>query len=440
MKNSKKNTFMYKNLQHGGMLVELMMTIALAAIIIPFVFRYQQTAISRAKNVAITKQMENVQNALERYIVENKTELMKPTGKNITRVKIQDLIDYGLAEYIAETYPDEYQLRVLKTADRNNKSVLQGIVILSDSEITPLRTREIVNLGGGQLGFVEGDITYGGFGAFHGSTTDFGIKDTKGLIGITSTMRGDADYLWRVPSENESDATMLSPLNLDGHDITKAKFLDASKAQFEEKLKVSKLATNSLTFSNRATLDTIFSTNTAFVNGSFTSDSRTLNVGGTLTLVDSGKFSSFYTNDLYVNTLTLSGFSITPTSGKSSTLQIIGDMDLVLGSITASYVSVGYTGSVTPKLEVSNKIQDPKDSSFYWDIGNKKARFSDVNFPELARMASRIVKLESVPGTVSTNIFGAVATNVNATVGDYINAINSMQEQIRTKYEKLNLK
>lgn len=436
----KKRTFLYRNMQHGGMLVELMMTIALAAIIIPFVFRYQQTAVVRARNVAIAKQMENVQSVLERYIIENKTELMKPTGKNISRVKISDLVNYGLPEYIATDYKDDYQLRVLKTADKNNKSVLQGIVILSNSEITPLRTREIVNLGGGQIGFTENGITHGGFGAFRTNTSEFGIKDAKGLVGTTATTRGNTEYLWRLPSENESDATMLSPLNIDGHDITKVNFFDASKAQFEERLKVSKIATDSLMFSNRATIDAIFATNTAVVNGAFTSDSRNLNVGGTLALADSAKFSTFYTNDLYVNTLTLSGFSISSTSGKSSTLQIIGDMDLILGRITAAYVSVGYTGSVTPQLTVTNKIQDPKDSSYYWDIGNKKARFSDVNFPDLSRMASQIVRLESVSGTVATTIFGGVAANINATVGDYINAINTMQEQIRAKYQMLNLK
>ena len=437
MKNKKH---FYRNLQRGGMLVELMMTIALAAIIIPFVFRYQQTAVNRARNVAITKQMENVQSALERYIVENKTALMTPMGKNITRVKIEDLVEYGLADYIAENYADDYQLRILKTADKNNKSVLQGIIILSNNDITPLRTREIVNLGGGRIGFVEGDVTYGGFGAFHASTDEFGIKGEKGLVGLTSTTRGYNVYLWRLPSENESDATMLSPLNLDGHDITKVKFFDANRAQFEEKLKVSELTSSSLTFSNRTTINAIFSTNTAFVNGAFTSDSRTLNVGGTLTLVDSGKFSNFYTNDLYVNTLTLSGFTISPTPGKSSTLQVIGDMDLILGHVSAAYVSVGYTGSVTPKLGITGKIQDPKDSSFYWDTVNRRARFADANFPELYRMASHISKLESVAGTSATRIFGAVVANVNATVGDYINAINSMQEEIRTKYQMLNLK
>lgn len=435
-----KKMFFYRRKESGGMLVELMMTVALAAIIIPFVFRYQQTAVLRAKNIAITKQMENVQNALERYIIENKAELMRPTGKNIVHVKISDLVEYGLAENIAEIYRDDYQLRILKGVDRNDKSVLQGIVLLSDKNITPLRTREIVNLGGGKFGFVEGNMTYGGFGAFNANAADFGILNTRGLVGTTTTMRGNTEYLWRLPSENEDDATMLSGLNLDGHDIRNVQFLDASKSQFEQKLKISKLATNTLVFNNRATIDGIFATNTALVNGTLTADSRNLNVGGTVSLADSGKFSSFYTNDLYVNNLTLNGFTIANSSGKASTLKIVGDMDLVLGRINAAYVSVGYTGSVTPQLTVSEKIQDSKDSSFYWDVKNGKARFSDVAFPELSRMASLIVQTESVSGSVATTLFSGVAANANATVGDYLNAINDMQMQIRAKYEMLNLK
>ena len=434
-----KHNLFGKNLQRGGMLVELLMSIALAAIIIPFVFRYQQNAVIRAKNVAITRQMENVQNALERYIVENKTELMRPKGKNIFRVKIDDLINYGLPEYIATTYGEEYQLRVLKSADNNNKSTLQGIVILNDKDISPIRTREIVNLGGGKFGFVEGNTTYGGFGAFRSNASDFGISGTKGLVGTTNVKRGNTEYLWRLPSENETDATMLSPLNLDGHDIKSVRFLDASKAAFEEKLKVGKLDVSNMVFANRSTIDSIFATNIAVVNGALTADSRNMNVNDTLSLADSAKFSSFYTNDLYVNTLTLSGFSVSSDSGKSTTLKIIGDMDLILGRINATYVSVGYTGSVTPQLNITEKILDSKDSSFYWDIKNKKARFVDINSPELSRMASFVIRMEADTSTVATSLFSGVAANANATVADYINAINSMQTQIRAKYEMLNL-
>lgn len=435
----KTNSYFFKYMQRGGMLIELMMTIALAAIIIPFVFRYQQTAVVRARNISITKQMENVQSALERYIIENKSELMRPKGKRISYITIYDLVDYGLPTEIAENYADDYQLRILKSADKNNTSVLQGIIILSNNEITPMRTREIVNLGAGKFGFVQDGITSGGFGAFRTDTSNFGVKDMHGIVGITSTTRGNAEYLWRLPSDSEADATMLSALNLDGHDITKVRFFDSSKARFEEKLKIGKLNTGSLIFNNRSTIDAIFSTNSAIVNGAFTSDSRNLNVGGTLKLADSAKFSSFYTNDLYVNNLTLSGFTVSSSAGKATTLKIVGDMDMVLGSMNATYVSVGYTGSVTPQLTVTNKIQDPKDSSFYWDISGKKARFLDASFPELSRLASQIVKRESKSGTVATTLFGTVAANANATVGDYINAINSMQTQIRAKYELLNL-
>lgn len=435
----KKNLF-GSNIQRGGMLVELMMTIALSAIIIPFVFRYQETAVSRAKNIAITKQMETVQNALERYIVENKNDLMLPKGKNISRVEVKDLVDYGLPEYIAEAYNDEYQLRVLKSADDKDKSTLQGIVILNDSEISPIRTREIVSLGGGKFGFVEGNLTYGGFGVFRGQASDFGITDSKGLVGTTDIKRGNSEYLWRIPSDNEKDATMLSELNLDGHDIKDVRFLDAYKAQFEEKLKIGKLTINSLMFANRATIDAIYSTDIAFVNGPLSADSRDLNVSGTLELADSAKFSSFSTNDLYVNTLTLNGFSVSSSeSGKPSKLQIMGDMDLVLGRVSAAYVSVGYTGSVTPQLNITDKIQDSKDSSFYWDIKNGKARFADINSPELSRMASIIIAQEAKSGTIATTIFGGITANANATVADYINAINNMRTQIRAKYEMLNL-
>ena len=434
-----KKIFYRSKYQHGGMLIELMMTICLAAVVIPFVFRYQQNTIARARNIVITQQMENVQNALERYILENKSVLMKPVGKKIFHIKIDELVKYGLPEYVADSYKDDYQLRILKSSDRNDKSTLQGIVILNDKNVTPLRTREIVNLGGGKFGFIEGDTTHGGFGAFHANVADFGVKNQKGIIGTTSVKRGNTEYLWRVPSDKASDATMLSALNLDGHDIRNIRFFDANKAQFEEKLMTGRTTVNSLVFTNRSTLDAIFETNSAVVNGPLTADSKTMNVSGTVSLADSGKFSSFSTKDLYVNNLTLSGFSVSSASGKDSVLKVIGDMDLVLGRISAEYVTVGYTGSVTPQLYVSEKIQDTKDSGYYWDIKNKKARFADINSPELARLARGIITSESRTGTVSTTLFGSVVSNTNATVGDYLNALHDIQTRVRQKYQMLNL-
>ena len=330
-----KRIFSGSNKQRGGMLVELMLSIAVAAIIIPFVFRYQENAVVRAKNIAVAQQMEYVQTALERYIVENKNELMKPLGKSIFRIKITDLLDYGLPDYIADNYKNDYQLRVLKSADKENKSTLQGIVILNNNDISPLRTREIVSMGGGKFGFVEEGITYGGFGAFHANATDFGITDKNGIVGITSVKRGNSEYLWRMPSENKDDSTMLSPLNLDGHDISNVRFLDSYKAQFDEKLNANKIVTNNLSFTNRSTLESIFSTNSALVSGTLTSDAKNMNVNGLVSLADSGKFSSFQTKDLYVNTLTLNGFSVKSSSGKTPILKVVGTVKMTGTACTA---------------------------------------------------------------------------------------------------------
>jgi len=439
MKIKINKSFMQQKNQYGGMLIELMMTICLAAIIIPFIFKYQQNAVVRARNIAVTQQMEVVQNALEHYLIENKSILMKPIGKKIFHVKINDLIAYGLPDNIADSYKEDYQLRILKSSDINGKSTLQGIIILNDKDISPLRTREIVNLGGGKTGFIEGNATYGGFGVFHANIADFGITNKKGIVSTTSVKRGNTEYLWRLPSDNADNATMLSSLNLDGHDIRNARFFDANKVQFDEKLTVGRVATNSLVFANRTTLDSIYMTNSAVVNGAMTADAKTLNINGTLLLADTGKFSSFSTGDLYVNNLTLSGFSVNTSSDKETVLKVIGDIDLMLGHVNASYVSVGYTGSVTPQLSVSDKIQDAKDSSYYWDIKNSKARFADIYFPELSRLAMKITGLEYKSATSSALIFGAVATNTNATVGDYLNALHDIQSKVRQKYQMLNL-
>ena len=81
------------------MLVELLMSIALAAIIMPFIFRYQKNAIMRAENIAITKKMEGIQDALELYIVDNRDILLNTIGRNIYRVNLSDL-----SETIRRTY------------------------------------------------------------------------------------------------------------------------------------------------------------------------------------------------------------------------------------------------------------------------------------------------------------------------------------------------
>ena len=424
------------NNQRGGMLIELLMSVAIVALVLPFLFKYQQDSVVRAENITVARQMQDVQNALERYIVLNRDALLNVAGKSITRVDIADLAEYGVPDSIIDKDGDKYQLRVLKSADSTGQATLQGVVVMTDTTISPLRTRQIVEVGGDNMGFIEGTHAYGTFGAWHTDAIDIGVNVPDGIITTTSVRRDNALYLWREPSDNADDSKMLSPLNIGGHDIVNVKYFDASGAQFDETLKTITVAADKVVFSNRTTIDSALETKNATCVGNLSADSKTMEIAGTLSLADTGKFSNFTAKELWTNTLTLSGLS---NSSKSAVLNINQRLDMTGGRISAVYTTVGFSGSITPRLVVRDKIVDSVNDKYYWDVKNKTANMYDVSFPELERMAALIAYKEADKSTVSGRAFSAVVANKNATVADYMNAIQEIQNKVRAKYSLLKL-
>ncbi|MDW2994748.1 MAG: hypothetical protein R8N24_01830 [Alphaproteobacteria bacterium] len=437
MKN-KYSIFSNKNTCRGNMLMELLLSIALASVIIPFVFRYQHQAVIRAENVALTNQMSLIQSALEKYIIAQRDVLLQPVGRNITRVSISDLAEFGLPETIISQGDEKFQLRVLKSADSTGNSTLQGVVVRVSDDITPLRTREIVNLSGGSMGFIDGNQAYGTFGAWHTNAIDLGLGNLdNGIIETTNVNRDTALYLWRVPSDNPSDAQMMTALNMSAHDIINTKFLNVDNLDCQETISCETVATRDLIFKKRANIDSAFSTANAIVSGKMSADSKTMEVSGTFALADVAKLSSLTAENLWVNNLTLGGMSVE--SDNPAILKIAQSLDMTLGRVEAMYVSVGGTGSVTPRLYVYQKIEDPKNSAFYWDASAKEANFSDVVLVELNRMAQLASAYDTDKNTYSGQRFSSVAANKNATVSDYMNAINDIQKRVREKYSNLHL-
>jgi hypothetical protein len=297
--------FLRHNHQHGGMLMEMMLSVALAAITIPFVARYQKNTIERARNVAVVKQMDIVRGALERCIMENRSIFLLQTGNFVFSENNMDpskadclilsdddgvygLINYGLTPEFVNDYKNDYSLRIRKSKDDTGQAVLQGIVLLKNGNVNTLSTREIVNLGGGQVGFTDGNYVRGGFNAFSTEKTNYGLTtDDQGIIQTTETTRGDSKYLWRTADASQDDRTMLSFLNLDGHDITNMSGFSASKAYFSNRITLdpaypseSGKTINVLKFSNHMNLNnTNLTGENAIMNGNFVADSQ----GATLT-------------------------------------------------------------------------------------------------------------------------------------------------------------
>lgn len=404
----------------------------------PFIFRYQQDAIQRAENIVIADNMENIQSALERYIVANREVLLNTVGRNIVRVNIADLIDYGVSIDLA-SHDDEYQLRVLKSNDITGRATLQGVVVFSSDEIDPMRTREIVAIGGDDMGFIDGNRAYGTFGAWHANTLDMGLDVSDGIVELTDINQDASLYLWRVPSDNASDATMISGLNLGGHDITNASFFNASSAQFDETLTLGVGAASNVIFQNRTTLDNYFESTSATVAGILSSDSRTMEVSGNFSLADTGKFTSFTTGDLRATNMTLGGLSILSDLDGPAILQVNRSIDMTGGHIDAMYVTVGFAGSIAPRLVVRDRIEDSTNPNYFWDVDYGVANLVDVTLQELHTMAMDMVYSENAPDTDAGRIFNAVVSNKNATASDYMNAITEIQNAVRAKYRRLNL-
>ncbi len=424
--------------QRGGMLVELLMSVAIVSVVLPFLFRYQQDSITRVENIAVARQMQDVQTALERYIMINRDKLLAVAGKSITRVEINDLLEYGVPETIVSDNADKYQLRILKSSDATGQATLQGVVVMSDDTISPMRTREIVAVGGRDMGFVEGVHAYGTFGAWHTDTIDLGVEATNGIVGTTPVNRDNALYLWRVPSDNADDATMLSGLSLGGHDIINTSQFDVKSAGFDEVLQSINIAANKVVFANRTTIDSAFETKNATCVGTLASDARNMEIGGALTMTDLGKFSAFNTENLWVTNLELSGVSIADTT-KATFMDVNQSLDMMGGRISSLFTTVGFSGSITPRLVVRDKIEDSVNSNFFWDVKNGNANLADLSLVELNRMATLISRAESDSSTVATQVFGGVAANKNATAADFMNAINEIQTKVRAKYRLLNL-
>jgi len=329
------------NSQHGGMLMEMMLSVALAAITIPFVARYQKNTIERARNVAVVKQMDIVRGALERCIMENRSNYLNHTGQYVfsendisdpTRIDClvlsdgedepHGLINYGLTPEFINDYGNDYTLRIRKSEDNTGQAVLQGIVLLRNGNVNTLSTREIVNLGGGQVGFTDGNYVRGGFNAFSTEKTNYGLTTSdQGIIQTTETARGDSKYLWRTADSSKEDRTMLSFLNLDMHDIINIAGFKANEAHFSNSVSlnpdlqdttnpyenpnlVSELSDwnpdidsniKTLKFSNNTNLNRVNLRGTnAYVNGNFsaTSDS-TLTAQQTMTINSDSSVSEF---------------------------------------------------------------------------------------------------------------------------------------------------
>ena len=115
------------------------------------------------------------------------------------------------------------------------------------------------------------------------------------------------------------------------------------------------------------------------------SDGKNMEISQNFTVSDTAKLSSLTAENLWATNLTLSGLSVDSEIGLA-TLKINQALDMTSGRIDAMFVTVGFAGSMTPRLVVYDRIEDSSKSGYFWDVKSKTAHFADATFGTQAQV------------------------------------------------------
>lgn len=423
---------MRRETSRGSGLLELLLALAVFMSIMPFAYNFAMDHRERAENAVIVGKIKTVQTALEKYVEENRLKFLAPLSANITRVKIGDL---KLAEH-DEIKDARVQLRVVKSKDSAGRSFVQGIVIFDSPKLTPLRTRQIATNAGASAGFADGQMLYGSFGTWRAPLASIGAAASgHSVLASTRPFKSGGDYIQRLPSENALDATMRSDLDMGGHAVTDVKNISASAARFLDVLDADSIEASKMSVLNRldwtAPLD-IFGD--ATVMGPITADNRSIDAAS-VSVTGRSQFRSVTAESLSADNLYLSGFAVSSDATAPSILSISGALDMTKGHIRALTAYIEFSGSVAPKLIVSQKIEDSADSSFYWDFASGDAVLGDLHLSNLTQIIRAVYSAEKTGKTETERLMGGVIMNSNATASDYIRALDQVKKAVAAKYK-----
>ena len=421
-----------KNNEKGGILIELLLSLTIVFTIIPFIISYQKQRYERTENISIINNLKKISNSLEQYIEDNKTSLNN-NQKNIIRINLDELSNYGISSKKIEVYKDKIQIRIVKKTNNDKSINLQGFVVFNDKKITPIKTKEILNISDNKFGFIEGNKVYGAFDNWKNNINKLGMSNLQGIVNSTNNFIENSEkYIWRINSNNPDDSTMLSDLNLNYHNISDSKFINSYNIDINNKLFTKEIKTNKLEFENSVSINKTLNINKATIYGSLSSDNANLQIYKKLKFETLANFANINTDKLWVMNLNLYGLN----APQNSIININKNLDTSNGNITTKYITVGFDNSITQKLNITKKIEDSSNSNYYWDIKESTISFNDLLLTDLNDMAQKLIKNKN-NNTYSFKEFYNVSININSTVSDYINAINKIKKEVERKYNRL---
>jgi hypothetical protein len=114
-------------------------------------------------------------------------------------------------------------------------------------------------------------------------------------------------------------------------------------------------------------------------------------------------------------------------------------IDMSGGRISAIYAYIGFDGSLTPRLEIRKGVSDSENQDYFWDFSTSAAQLGDLSIPQLGQMMKAAASREGSFRTEGGAQVAKITSNSNATVADFVKALQSMRGIVRAKYNALGL-
>jgi hypothetical protein len=398
--------------QFGSILTEVLMSIALATLMIPIIVRHESTRVREIENATAARELSDIRDALGRYISANSDTLFGDKA-SVFKVTIDDLADYGLT---AIPEKNDVQLRIAKTRTRSGDMYLQGLVVMDIPDMDILRTHEIAAESNATAGFTSGASRW------RATFSDGSLSD------VTAQVAAGGAFLRR---SGGGTSILKSDLDMSGYAIENVKSVDSDTIGISGQISSENITASEMVFDGMAALDGALKFDRFTARNNVSSDGGAI-VADELYLNGAARFRDVLAYDLRVGNLSLAGIS----DGTGSELSVSGAADVADGRITAGAVVVGGSGSITPHLTVTSKISNSPESPYFWDIATGEASIADMSLQSLVPMVRSALNSNRAQ-TSAYNIMSRVSANANATTADFLNALDEIESVVRTKYNQL---
>lgn len=384
-------TRIFDNINRGASILEVLMSMAIVAVAVPFVYSQITETSHNIRDMAIAHDITNLRPDVLNFI-----RLNQDTWPDVVQIRMSDEDLQNISDGIDVGFIDKYTV---------NGASITDVYLGFKTGSTNLHTANIAHHIGDDAAVVGADgVAYGRTWAV--SAPDFNVGDL--VYRITRDVSGEdkTKYLHRGSSGDDELNVMLRDLNMGGYNIYDIGDVDASAARIKD-------ITSTFVTSDDLTAQTIYFSNGANMSG------NNVSIGALRVTDDIIGFRNIYADKLNNNGFTTSGHVVTDRATVTDSVNVSGNMNLKSDSArTISGFAGIKAGTVYVPFITTNEIV------FYENFGltvsgelmmstNSPIKFGTWVFPSMTPPTFTTLTLSraSIPPIPNSSEFGALMSD-----------------------------